>query len=105
MNRTRPKQIVIRMSEEEQEKLKEQVLKSGMTQQEYLLTCILNKKIINLDGVKSIIPDLKRIGNNINQLTKSFHINNTINNQELVKIREEFKEVWQLLSQLTQGQA
>ena len=37
MNRTRPKQIVIRVSEEELEAIKEKVEQSGKSQQQYII--------------------------------------------------------------------
>lgn len=47
MNRTRSKQLVIRMSEEEYETVKKKVEKSGMRQQEYLIRCFTGKPVIN----------------------------------------------------------
>ena len=37
MNRKRPKQIVVRLSEEEYQKVKGKIEKAGMKQQEYLI--------------------------------------------------------------------
>ena len=39
MNRTRPKQIVIRVSEEELAQIKEKVEQSGKSQQQYIIHC------------------------------------------------------------------
>ena len=35
---------------------------------EYILSCVLEKQIVNMDGIKELIPELKRIGNNLNQI-------------------------------------
>lgn len=103
MNRTRPKQIVIRMSEKEFEKVKSQVEKSGMKQQDYLIKCVTQKKITNTDGLKKLIPEVKRIGTNINQIAKRSNQGEQIISDEIQGIKEELSEVWQLLRRLAQG--
>lgn len=104
MNRKRPKQIVIRASEQEFEKIKKNVEKSGLTQNEYLLRCALNKKITVIEGLPELVLELKRIGNNLNQLTKAVHEGKANCSQELNDINKELKGVWQLLRRLIQGQ-
>ena len=61
MNKTRPKQLSFRVSEEEYRQLQEKILESGKNQQEYILSCVLEKQIVNTDGIKELIPELKRI--------------------------------------------
>ena len=51
--------------------------------------------------MKDLNIELKRIGNNLNQLTKSVHEGKANCSKELLEINEEMKEVWQLLRQLT----
>ena len=70
MNKTRPKQLSFRVSEEEYQQLQEKISESGKNQQEYILSCVLEKQIVNTDGIKELIPELKRIGNNLNQIAK-----------------------------------
>ena len=70
MNKTRPKQLSFRVSEEEYQQLQQKILESGKNQQEYILSCVLEKQIVNMDGIKELIPELKRIGNNLNQIAK-----------------------------------
>lgn len=105
MNRKRPKQIVIRMTEEEYAKVKMQVEKSGMKQQEYLTKAIMNKPITNTDGLKELIPELKRVGNNLNQLSRKANEGIVLGNEELSRMQKELGEVWQLLRLLIQKQA
>ena len=61
MNKTRPKQLSFRVSEEEYQQLQEKISESGKNQQEYILSCVLEKQIVNTDGIKELIPELKRI--------------------------------------------
>ena len=105
MNRSRPKQIVIRMSKEEFNTVKIKVEKSGMKQQDYLIKCAIGKAITNTDGLKEFAPEIKRIGVNLNQIAKTCNQGNQATYDEIQSIGEELKEVWQLLRQLTQGQA
>ena len=104
MNRTRPKQIVIRMSEKEFNTVKSKVEKSGLKQQDYLIKSITGKDVINTDGLKELTPELKRIGSNINQIAKSCNQGNQVTIDEIQSIKEELGEVWQLLKQLAQKQ-
>lgn len=104
MNRTRPKQIVIRMTEEEFEKVKRQVEKSGKKQQDYLIKAVTGKPVMNTDGIKEITPELKRIGVNLNQIAKTCNQGNEATYDEIQRIGEELNEVWRLLRRLAQGQ-
>ena len=49
MNKTRPKQLSFRVSEEEYQQLQEKISESGKNQQEYILSCVLEKQIVNTD--------------------------------------------------------
>lgn len=100
MNRSRPKQIVIRASKEEFESIKLKVNVSKLSQNNYILHCLLNKDIIVIDGLREITVELKRIGNNINQITKAVHEGSP--NHDLSGINKELKEIWQSLRRLIQ---
>ena len=54
MNKTRPKQLSFRVNEEEYQQLQEKVFQSGKNQQEYILSCVLEKQIVNTDGIKPV---------------------------------------------------
>lgn len=106
MNKTRPKQLSFRVNEEEYQKLQERVQESGKNQQEYILSCVLDKKIVNTDGIKELIPELKRIGNNLNQITKRCNEGGVLPSEAEVREQgEELKQVWQLLRRYLQRQA
>lgn len=110
MNRTRPNQIKIRLSDEELQILKEKVALSGKTQQDFFISLIKNKKIINNDSlniITEIYKELKREGNNLNQIAKALN-KSKYDNQNLIdenSIYETLKgldSVWQSLSQYLQ---
>lgn len=105
MNRTRPKQIVIRMTEEEYQKVKKKVEKSGMSQQEYITRAITNKPIVNTGGLKELGLEIKRIGVNLNQIARSCNQGEKASLDEIRKIGKELNETWRLLRLSVQKQA
>jgi len=104
MNRKRPKQIVIRMSEDEYGLLKKKIDQSGKKQQEYLIDCITNKEVLNTDGIKALLPEMNRIGVNLNQLAKHSHQGYPTMKSDIYKIGKELHDAWQLLKRLAQRQ-
>lgn len=102
MNRARPKQIVIRANEREFDQIKDKVDKSKLTQNEFLLKSALGKEIIVVDGLKDLTVELKRIGNNLNQLTRAVHEGKVNCKNELSEINEEMKEAWKQIRMLSQ---
>ena len=99
MNRTRQQQVVVRMTNDEFARLKQLVAASGLNQQTYLLRAILNKRIVNTDGVKLLLPQLKGIGTNLNQLTRLAHTGYPVPADEVTSMRKELEALWQLLRQ------
>ena len=104
-NRKRQKQIVIRATDKEFEQIKKKVEKSKLTQNKYLLQSALDKEINVVEGIKDLVLETKRIGINLNQLTKLANQGKVDCSDELEEINGELVEVWQLLRQLIQSQA
>ena len=104
MNKSRPKQVMFRLSEEEAKELQKKIEKSGISQQDYILKSVLNKPITNTDGIKELLPELKRQGANLNQLVKKLNEKGYIDyKQELPQLEKELKEIWQQLKQYLQS--
>ena len=99
MNKKRQKQIIFRLSESEAEKLKKNIERSGRNQQEYLVACALQKKITNTDGIKMLLPELKRIGSNLNQITKVLNATGQYEPQLMTENQKELNDLWQQLRQ------
>lgn len=104
-NRKRQKQIVIRATEKEFDQIKAKVKKSKLTQNKYLLKSALDKEITVVEGIKELVIETKRIGVNLNQLTKLANQGKVDCSSELEGINKELIETWQLLRQLIQSQA
>jgi hypothetical protein len=97
---------MFRLSEEEARQFQHKVELSGKSQQDYILSSVLNQPITNTDGIKELIPELKRQGANLNQLTKKLNETGFIDyKQELPQMEKELKEIWQLLKRYLQEQA
>ena len=92
-----------RVNEKEYKKIKSKIEKSKLNTSEYLLRTAMDKDIIVIDGLEEIIIQLRKIGNNINQLAKLSNQGRLIN-VNLEDVKEEMKNIWQLLNLLIQSQ-
>ncbi|MBO5177547.1 MAG: plasmid mobilization relaxosome protein MobC [Lachnospiraceae bacterium] len=98
-NRKRPYQYIVRLSEPETWLLYDKVSQAGSSQQEYIRRCILGAQVINTDGLKQLLPELKRIGNNLNQIARSCNQGKQAAAEEVAAIRIEVCEICALLKQ------
>lgn len=100
MNKKRPHQVTFRLSDEELEILKEKVSSSGKNQQEYLRRVALSQNITNMNELKELIPEMKRQGNNLNQIAKKLNENGYVDYGNVLSgTLKEVKETWQSLKQ------
>ena len=68
--RTRNKSIPIRVTEKELQAIDEAAKKAKKNRTEYLISAALGKEITVIEDLREMIVQLKRIGNNLNQLTR-----------------------------------
>ena len=73
MPRKRKNQVKIYLSDEEIAKFNKKVEQSKMNKTEYFIRCTNRKKIIVVEGLKETLIELKRIGANINQISKNLN--------------------------------
>ena len=97
--KSRTHQYILRLNEDETWELYSLVQCSGLSQQEYMRRCVLGQKITNTDGIAKVIPELKRIGNNLNQVARSCNRDNQATADEIAEIKKGLIEIWQLLKQ------
>ncbi len=95
MQRKRDKQLNFRLNEVELNQFQNLVLKSNLKQSEYMRKCLLQKEIIVINDIKELTIQLKKIGNNLNQLTKSVHEGKVNCGNELVELQTELQCVWE----------
>ncbi len=74
-----------------------------MTITKFILSSCLKDKIVIINGLDKVDSELRRIGNNINQLTKLAN-ERVITAVDLKEVRMEVINIWQLLKQLAQKQ-
>lgn len=92
--RTRQKQIKFYVNEKEYDQIKKKVEKSKLTQSEYLIKSALNKKVIVIDGLKEILLELSKEGNNLNEISKNFHNEDRDSIKELKEMKEKLMDLW-----------
>lgn len=102
--RKRDNQMILRATDQEVEKIRKKIEKSKLSQNEYLLKSALDKEIIVIEGIKDLLVETRRIGNNINQLTKLAHQGEINHLEDLEEMKKELDKIWQSLSQLIQNQ-
>ena len=93
--------ISTRVTPEQREIIEEKAYSSYRTPSMYLRECALGKKIIVISGVDEVANELRKIGNNLNQLTRAVNAGYCYQ-IDLRETREEVARLWQLLNSLTQ---
>ena len=61
--------ITARMTPQAKAEIQHRAKQAGMTVTDYLVTCALDKEIIQVNGLDEILSELKAQGRNLNQLT------------------------------------
>ena len=94
--------LSFRVTPEEKEKIIKKAFTSYLEPSMYLRDCALNKQIVVVPGADAVAVELRRIGNNLNQLTREAHAG-FVSEINLTETREELKAVWQSLNALLQA--
>lgn len=97
------KKINIRLTEKEKKIIESKAKKLNMTITKFIVSSCLKDKIIIVYGLDKVDTELRRIGNNINQLTRLVN-EKIITVIDLKELRMEVNNIWQLLKQLVQKQ-
>lgn len=87
VTRKRNHRMTCRLNDEEYEKVLIKISKSGLSKQEYILSCILNKTIsekLDLDFYK-LINEINHVGNNLNQISRILNSKNPILENEVLE--------------------
>ena len=97
------KKINIRLTEKEKSIIEVKAKKLNMTLTKFIVSSCLKDKIVIVNGLDKVDTELRRIGNNINQLTRLAN-EKIITVIDLKELRMEVNNIWQLLKQLVQKQ-
>ena len=104
-NRTRSRRVQVRLTDDEYDYFQYNVARTGLTQEAYLRTLILDtipktKEVTELD--RNILSQLYAIGNNLNQIARMANSIHVINAERYDKTVVEFKDVMQKFLQQSQ---
>ena len=97
------KKINIRLTEKEKNIIELKAKKLNMTITKFIISSCLKDKIVIVKGLDRVDTELRRIGNNINQLTRLAN-EKIITVIDFKELRMEVNHIWQLLKQLVQNQ-
>jgi len=91
--------ITIRVNENEKKKLIEKSKIAKLSLSKYLIKQGLDKEIVIVDGLNEVVAELRRIGNNINQLTYLAN-SERIYTVDLGKVKQEIGKAWNVINEL-----
>ena len=91
--------LKFRVTPEEKEIITHKALSSYRLVSQYLRDCALEKQITVINGADNVAEELRRIGNNLNQITRAVN-SGYATEVNLTETREELKAIWQSLNLL-----
>ena len=99
MSRKRKNFVAFWLNEKELIQLKNKISKTNLSQSSFIRKSILNKNITVIPGIRDLVIEIKRIGNNLNQLTHAVNRGTlTVLGDDLKVIKEDLKAVWDRLA-------
>ncbi len=99
--RQKSKQINFRVSEKEYLQIQNKAIKSNLSISSFLTKSALDKDIVVINELDTMCNELRRIGNNINQIAKLYN-QGYISTYNFENINKEISEIWQQLNLLIQ---
>ena len=100
MSRKRKNLVGFWLDDNEFLSLKNKISQTNFTCSGYLRKCILEKNITVIPGIRDLIIEIKRIGNNLNQITRSVNEGSlTILGDNLKNIKDDLGLVWENLAE------
>jgi len=95
MARKRNYPVTVWLDEKEIVLLKDKIAKTFFCQSDYIRKCLLGKNITVIPGIRDLIIEFKRIGNNLDKITSSVNSGTlTVVGDNLKSIKEDLKTVW-----------
>lgn len=91
--------IEIRLTPEEKTKIINNSVEAKTTISEYLIKSAIKKEIVVINDLDKLVIQLRKLGNNVNQLTKLAN-GRVITCVELEGVKKELSKIWQSLNSL-----
>ena len=99
MARKRNYPVTVWLDEKELILLKDKVSKTNFYRSDYIRKCSLGKNITVVPGIRDLIIEFKRIGSNLDQITRSVDCDaSAMLGDNLKDIKEDLKTVWSKLA-------
>lgn len=100
--RTRERQVKVRLTEEEYQTLQQLCFELDCSQSEFFRRSIMQCPMVNMEDLRGIMAELKREGSNLNQIAVKLNSTGFVNHRGLENTMEELRATWQQLRQLLQ---
>ena len=95
MARKRNYPVTVWLDEKELVLLKDKISKTYFYRSDYIRKCSLGKNITVVPGIRDLIIEFKKIGSNLDQITRSVNCGtSTVVGDNLKDIKEDLKTVW-----------
>lgn len=91
------KRFNFRVSDKMDALIREKAKSAGMCLTDYIILCAIDKKVINYDGLKELTTQIKKLGNNVNQLL-ILSRQGKIKTVNLTATQLELKKIYDLLA-------
>ncbi len=91
--------INFRATEKEKKQLMILAKKAKMSQADFIRHAVFNKEIVVIDGLIPLQKELKRIGNNLNQLTTRSNMGH-FSVLDLVKTKDKLRKIYESLAEI-----
>ena len=99
MSRKRKFFVALWLDDDEYLSMKAKISRTSLNQSTYIRKCILEKEMTIIPGIRELIIEIKRIGNNLNQITRLANEGSLkILGNDLSDIKEDLKKVWEQLA-------
>ena len=95
------KRINFRVSETMDALIRKKAADAGMNITDYIVLCAIDKKVVNYNGLRELTTQIKKLGNNVNQLL-ILSRQGRISTVNLTDTQEELKKIYELLSEQLQ---
>ena len=96
------KRLNLRVSDVTDYVIRKKANDANMSISEYMIKCSTGKSVVNYDGLKELTTQIKKLGNNVNQLL-ILSRQGKINAVNLTQTQEELKRIYELLSEKLSG--
>lgn len=91
------KRLNFRISDKADKIIREKAKAANMSITDYVISAATDKEIINFDGLSDVVSQMKRLGNNLNQLLILARMGR-INVVNLTQTQDELNSIYKLLA-------